>query len=286
MRTIQKPFTEIEEQIRILRGRSLEIPDEEDIRSKLMHHNYYTVINGYKGPFLDRRAEKETYIEGTSFNELFALYSFDSNLRALLLEYILKVEHKLKSVISHQFAQKHQNERYPDYLRMENFDVGRDGKLPPKKERLYQQLRKDISDEYEKQILKNNQMLEHYRTTYDNIPPWILVSIFSFGMLRRFYSCLSNQDQNDIARIFGLKPEKLEDYLGALNIYRNACAHDERIYNKTLKSKVVRMDADQVKREYHRVYVVILILKDFLNASTFMAFYSKLDDYISELERN
>lgn len=286
MSTLPKPFTEIDEQIRILQERSLGMANTEDVYSKLIHHNYYTVINGYKGPFLVPGSDPEKYLPGTSFNELFALYSFDCNLRALLLEYILKVEHELKSVISHQFAKKHKDERYPDYLRPENFDVDKDGKLPPKKELLHKKLREDIYVELNKQLNKNNQMIDHYMREYDNIPPWILVSIFSFGMLRRFYSCLGNKDQNDIARVFGLSREKLDDYLGALNIYRNSCAHDERIYNKPLRSKVVRKDTDQVKREYTRVYVVILILKDLLDASTFMAFYSKLDDYICELERS
>lgn len=129
-------------------------------------------------------------------------------------------------------------------------------------------------------------MIEHYRGEYDNIPPWILVSIFSFGMLRSFYYCLGNKEQNEIARVFGLRPDELDEYLRALNIYRNSCAHDERIYNMPLISKVVRRDADGNKREYWQVYVVILILKDLLDAASFMSFYSELDDYISELERS
>lgn len=286
MSKLLKPFTEIDQQIRILQARNLEISDIEDVYTKLLHHNYYTVINGYKSPFLDRDSSQELYIPGTSFNEVFALYSFDCNLRALLLEYILKAEHELRSVISHHFAKKHQEEKYPDYLDIKNFDIRKDGTLPPKKEKLYEKLRTDIKEELKKQQSKNNQMIEHYNRDYKNIPPWILVSIFSFGMLRCFYSCLSNKDQNDIARVFGLAPEKLDDYLGALNTYRNSCAHDERIYNKPLRSKVVRKDVNEVKREYSRVYIVILILKDLLDASTFMSFYSKLDDYISELERN
>lgn len=286
MSKLLKPFTEIDEQIRILQDKDLEVSDIEDVYIKLLHHNYYTVVNGYKSPFLDRESSNERYISGTSFNEVFALYTFDCNLRSLLLEYILKAEHELKSVISHYFAKKHQEEKYPDYLDIKNFDIRKDGTLPPKKEKLYEKLRNDIETELKKQQTKHNQMLEHYNRDYKNIPPWILVSIFSFGMLRCFYSCLNNKDQNDIARVFSLAPERLDDYLGALNTYRNSCAHDERIYNKPLRSKVVRKDANEVKREYSRVYIVILILKDLLDASTFMSFYSKLDDYISELERN
>lgn len=285
MNEMPKPFTHIDEQIKILQKRSLVISDIDDVRAKLLHHNYYTVVNGYKYPFLDREAKEEAFVEGTTFDELFALYSFDCKFRALLLRYILKVEHQLKSVISHHFAKVHKDEKYPDYLRVENFDVGKDNTLPPKKAKRYDELRIEISNELYKQLSKNK-MIEHYMKDYDNIPPWILVSIFSFGMLRSFYYCLGNKDQNEISRVFGLRPDELDAYLRALNIYRNSCAHDERIYNKPLKSKVVRKDVEGNKREYENVYVVILILKDLLDSTSFMSFYSTLDDYIAELESN
>ena len=281
-----KPFTEIDEQIKILQNRGLTITNIDDSRAKLLHHNYYTIVNGYKHPFLSKSGDEETYIVGTSFDELFALYTFDCKLRSLLLEYILKVEHQLKSVVSHYFAKKHNGEKYPDYLCVENFDVDKNGKLPNRKQRIYDELRKKESAEMQKQTDRHNEMLEHYRNTYNNIPPWILVSIFSFGMLRSFYYCLSNKDQNEIARVFGLKPDALVSYLAALNLYRNSCAHDERIYCKKLRSKVVRKDIDGIKREYENVYIVILILKDMLDSSSFMSFYSALDDSIAELERS
>lgn len=59
----------------------------------------------------------------------------------------------------------------------ENFDISNGGKMPPKKAERYQTLCADIS-----QLDKHNHMLEHYKSEYDNIPPWILVSIFSFGI--------------------------------------------------------------------------------------------------------
>lgn len=286
MNRMSKPFTCVDAQIEILKSRSMVISNPDDARVKLLHNNYYTLINGYKYPFLDKQAEKETFVEGTTFDEVFSLYSFDCKFRALLLKYILKVEHQLKSVLSHHFAQMHQDEKYPDYLCPENFDISNGGKMPPKKAERYQTLRADISKELDKQLDKHNHMLEHYKSEYDNIPPWILVSIFSFGMLRSFYYCLGNKDQNEISRKLGLRPDELDMYLSALNIYRNACAHDERIYNKRINNKVVRKDLNGNKKEYRNVYVVILILKDLLDSTSFMSFYSTLDDYICELQKS
>ena len=292
MDNLKKPFITIDEQIDKLGKRGLYIADRKSAYDKLLHNNYYTLVNGYKLPFLVRQSDQEMgdgeerYIEGASFDELFALYTFDCNLRALLLKNILKIEHQLKSVISHSFAQNHMDERYPDYLKSANFDVDSSKEEKGKKEKQYVSFRKHIEEEFARQIANGNEMLTHYRDKYGNIPPWILVSIFSFGILRSFYYCLSNKEQNDISRFFGLKPEELNSYLTALNIYRNACAHDERVYNLKLKSKVIRRNEKGIKHEYTRVYVVILILKDMLDASSFMTFYSEFDDYVSRLKRS
>lgn len=286
---MKKPFKTIDEQIVLLEKRGLDISDKDDVRKKLLHNNYYTVINGYKYPFLEHEKctkEIEKYKEGTTFNELFALYKFDCNLRALLFKYILHIEHQLKSVISHFFAKNHINEPYPNYLEIKNFDIPSESKISKNKLERYDELKIKISEELEHQRAKNNSMIKHYDDNYGNLPPWILVSIFSFGMLRTFFDCLSIKEQNEIARFFNLRPDELNTYLSALNIYRNACAHDERIYNLKLRNKVVRKDKDDTKKVYDRVYVVILILKDMLDAASFMEFYSKFNEYVGELETN
>ncbi len=295
MSTSDNPFLSINQQIAHLEKQGLIIRDKEDAYEKLQKHNYYTVINGYRYPFLQKDTDGRTaYLPGTTFDEIFALYSFDCKFRALLLEYILKIEHQLKSIVAHYFAQIHSEEAYPAYLDRKNFDIRKDGTLPPKKETNYTKFRKSLDDELSKQEKKNNRILMPFRKsigdeiTYDytEIKPWVLVSFFSFGMLSYFYSCLNKKDQNAISRIFKLQPGELEDYLRTLNPYRNSCAHDEIIYRKPLLNPVIRKDRNNDKKEYRKVYVIILILKDLLDASAFMSFYAKLDDYLIELERN
>lgn len=172
MNNLKKPFMTINEQLNRLEEKGLKIPDRKDAYNKLLQNNYYTVINGYKVPFLapkmgtemDQNAgeTKEQYIKGSSFDELFALYKFDCNIRALFLKYILKVEHQLKSVISHSFAQNHRDEKYPAYLDGKNFDVNMDKTQKGKKEKQYEDFRKRIDMEIRRQIENGNEMLIHY----------------------------------------------------------------------------------------------------------------------------
>ncbi len=285
MDQVWKPFKEIDEQIEILKGRGLQIPDEEDAKAKLLRYNYNTLVNGYNYPFLNKNGDStEQYKAGASFDELFALYTFDCNFRALLFKYILKVEHQLKSLISHYFSRKHPNEIYPHYLDIKNFDVDSKGQMYGRKKENYDELYKRITEEVAHQLQNNNQLLTHYQVNYGNIPPWILVSVLSFGMLRQFYECMGNHDQNEVAKAFGRTLDQVNSYLSALNFYRNACAHDERIYNKKLRNRVVRKNQNGEPIQYNRVYVLILILKDMLDSASFMDFYSELNDYISLLE--
>ncbi|MEB3365020.1 hypothetical protein SDC49_20185 [Lactobacillus sp. R2/2] len=46
-----KPFTNIDEQINILKNRYLHFENEEIAKAILRRYGYYEIINGYKSPF-------------------------------------------------------------------------------------------------------------------------------------------------------------------------------------------------------------------------------------------
>lgn len=74
MSNLKKPFMTVDEQIDRLKKRGLQIDNREDVYGKLLLNNYYTVVNGYKSPFLVRQniesSEQSTenieeqYVEG------------------------------------------------------------------------------------------------------------------------------------------------------------------------------------------------------------------------------
>ena len=275
MGDLKKPFKTVDEEIQILRSRGLCIPDLDDAKKKLLNNNYYTVINGYKHPFLKKgnSSQKEQFKDGTSFDEIFALYEFDCQFRALLLKYILRVEHQLKSVISHTFAGTYRDVPFDKYLEPEYFDLAGN-----KQQVNYDKLIEHIRDELKLQRENKNPVLLHYETRYHNIPPWILISMLSFGMVRSFFCSLKQKEQNVVSRHFRLYPNEMTRYLSAMNTYRNSCAHDEVIYRLELKNTITRKD-----KPYNKVYVIVLILKDMLDAETFMSFYSELETYLNTL---
>lgn len=86
---INKPFKTYRQQLRILRERNLQIPNGHKAMKILKRENYYSVINGYKDIFLDPRYDSDVYKDGTSFDDIYALYCFDRNLRSN--HYILRI---------------------------------------------------------------------------------------------------------------------------------------------------------------------------------------------------
>ena len=44
------------------------------------------------------------YIDGTTFEDIVALYEFDENLRELFLKYLLKIEQNMRSQLSYYFT--------------------------------------------------------------------------------------------------------------------------------------------------------------------------------------
>lgn len=73
-----RPFMAVESQVQQLNRRGLQT----DMRTPwiLEREGYYSVVNGYKDPFLDKEVGKRThedrYLTGTSFNDLYALFVF------------------------------------------------------------------------------------------------------------------------------------------------------------------------------------------------------------------
>lgn len=231
---MDKLFSTIEEQIKILDSRGLNISDP-GVKDVLEKENYYNVINGYKELFIDKTytGTDEKYKDGADFNELYSLYLFDRKIKNIFIKYILEIENNVKTVIAHDFSEKYGHD---NYLKISNFDTNvehweRKRKTDAQKMGEVSNMISRIQGDISRQLSKNNPMISHYMLTYGYVPLWILINSISLGTTSVFYSHLKKKDQNDVGRKFNLRPDDLAQILRVLTIYRNACAHDERFYN-------------------------------------------------------
>jgi len=229
----------------------------------LEQENYYNVINGYKSLFLESEATDivdEKYKVGTTFDEVYALYCFDREIRNIYLKFLLKLENSLKTVIAHEFSSVYGHD---NYLKLANFqstasvDPGdlnyvakkNNLKLPDDIKRVQQisaeenaeavtKLIGDIHQEIARQMNKHHQVITHYMTQHGYIPLWVLVNVLTFGKITNFYLYMKPNDKIRVAKFFSVNMKELHKYMNMLGLARNKCAHDERFYDICFKQHI------------------------------------------------
>lgn len=241
---MKKVFSNVGEQINILKSKNLTIKDEQKAVEMLVRSNYYVVINGYRTPFLlDRKSgDKSKYIPGSAFEEIYSLYMFDRSIRIIFLKYILIMEQNLKSAISYEFSKIYGSE---NYLHYSNFAC-EDEKNTKEIFFLIGSLHNTLS-----KAIGKNEYITYNIEKYNNVPFWILANILTFGGIINFYKLMKDEEKQYIARkYFRVKVNELETYMELLNAYRNICAHDERLYNvKATKFSITH-------NEYHTYFEI------------------------------
>ena len=280
------------QQLTILRNRSVVVPTNGKPKRFLEQENYYNVINGYKDLFLvkgsnNQPVEPEIYQEGTHFNELKALFLFDRELRILLLKYLLIFENSIKTTVAYEFSKKYP--RKNAYLDIANF-VDND----PKK--VLQQisiLTKTIHDKVDR-----TGAIKHYIEEHGEVPLWVLVNFLTMGNIANFYNILTDSTKNIIAKFytdkyrtqnkdntFRLSSADLSACLKVANLVRNICAHDERLYNVNLRNVRISQIANHfgIRRyDNKRFIVLILFLKIVLDKKDFQRLYKALRNLFNQ----
>lgn len=232
----EKTYKSYRQQLNILRTRGMTIGKGSQ-GSRVMRileiENYYNVINGYKELFLATPAtpaHDEVYKTGTTFDEVYALYNFDRDLRNIYLRYLLKLENSFKTVIAHEFSAKYGHD---NYLKISNFDNSSTQNIASATK-----LIGDIQQEIARQMNKHHQVVTHYMTAHGYIPLWVLVNVLTFGKIENFYKNMQPIDRLTVARQFGLHPAEFAKFMHMLALARNKCAHDERFFDMKFRERL------------------------------------------------
>ena len=151
-----KEYKNNEELINYLISKNVIINDRELALKNIEKYSYYSIINGYKFVFKDN---DNTYKEDTSFEEIFALYEFDKNIKAIFLKFTLEIEVIIKSLMANTLAEEYGIE---NYLTLENLDETADEELVNE---FIVKIEKEIDDNYIKhpaiKIIKIHIILFH-----------------------------------------------------------------------------------------------------------------------------
>ena len=274
----EKIFKTIDEQVDILRKKGLIINDEKKTREILLRENYF-FISGYRHLFMNKE-DKDKFLPGTTFEELYATFLFDRAIRNTFFKNILIVENNIKSITSYQLSKKY-GFREKDYLNPNNFS----------QDSLQSRQVYDVLNKVKRQIRVNGRKHTatfHYIEHYGYIPFWILVKVLSFGIMAEFYDILKYEDQAEISKFYNVSPEILGTYLSLLSNFRNVCAHEDILYDHRTQrvipdSKFHRLlnipkDEDGYIYGKNDLFSLVIMLKVMLSKDDF-------DEMITEISR-
>ena len=214
-----KPFLTYEQQISLLKSKGLCISDDTKATETLMHIGYFQLIGGYKHCFKNSTTKK--YLDGTTFDDIVALYHFDENLRHLFLEHLLIVERNIKTQMSYAFCLHHGADQ-AHYLNNANYHV-----TPLNRTKVMKLIG----------ILNNlatsptdYPYINHHQKRHHNVPLWVLINAITFGSMSKMFEYFPQSLQSQIAKQYPLNISDLMRLLSVLTKYRNACAHGERLF--------------------------------------------------------
>lgn len=268
-----KEYKNNEELIDYLISKNVIVNDRELALKNIEKYSYYSIINGYKAVFKD---ENSNYNANTSFEEIFALYEFDKNIKAIFLKYTLEIEVIIKSLMSNTLAEEYGVE---DYLKLENFDDNANEELVNV---FIEKIEKEIDDNYIK-----HPAIKHYKDTYNFVPPFVLTKILTFGAISRYYSLLKQSDRQKISKYFKLSDKLLRQILINLTMVRNISAHSDRLFNYRNKYDI---SFKNIEKGYNRkeylcnLYMIIKSMKVLLDEEKYQEFENLLNREIEKLK--
>lgn len=269
MTPLKKPTT-YQEQLNILRERNVIIDNPEKCIKVLESINYYR----FTAYFLPFKYFDGTYQRGLRFNRVYRIYEFDRKLRRILFSALEEVEIYLRAKFAYFHAHKYGPEGYMD---SENYS------------NLHQA--EKFKENIEREIASNSRsaFVMHHNERYEgHFPVWVIMELFSFGMLSRFYSDLKTPDQKQLAReIYSTIPKNMNSWLRCCTDLRNICAHYGRLYFRKFSAIPANVDADY--RQKARLWGAILALKALYpdaekwNTETVLQLNALFDEYREDI---
>ncbi len=265
-----KCFTSYEDQIEILKNRGLTISDHQKAIEILSFENYYRLINGYKDLFLASTGPTETYKEGASLSEIYALYRFDEELKAQFLRAFLIIENHLKALIAYEFAKVHGACGYIDAT---NYNY-----IPKNQTEINKLIGKIQSIITTKSPY--DRRLQHYQSKHNgDIPLWVIINLLTMGNASKFFKFMQPMEQNEVARKFTLHPNIVNNYFNNITLARNICAHGERFFSFGFSTEInilpehssllIPMKQGKPIQGVKDLFAVLIMVKYLLNNADF-----------------
>ncbi|UWX57733.1 Abi family protein [Chlorobaculum sp. MV4-Y] len=258
-----KQSISLPQQIQQLKSRGLCITDESAAEHHLRNISYYRLA-GYWWPMQSDKVN-HVFKPNSRFEDVIALYSFDSDLRLLVFKAIERIEIGLRTRMINHLSQE------IDPWWFENQAIFTDQKaFTTNLSSLDRELRKSREVFIQEHFKK-------YHADHRRPPAWKSLEVASFGLLSKRYGNLKPgiKSKDTIASELGtVNHTFLKSWLQSISQIRNICAHHSRLWNKNLPGRPKLManppllwvlNSPHVLK-HHQLYVHLCCMKYLLDA--------------------
>ncbi len=212
-----KPPLTLNDQILLLESRGLTIPNKTTAKYYLSNISYYR-LSAYMKSFQRYGDPNHRFMPFATFGRIIDLYSFDRDLRLILLDAIERIEVAFRCSFIYEYSIRHGNNWYEDAAHFQREHA-----------KSMVRIQKEIATSKEV-------FIEHYKNHYTippNPPALMTFEILSFGQLSILYkNTVISDAKKAVGDHFGVNYVVLESWIEHLVYIRNLCAHHSRIWNR------------------------------------------------------
>lgn len=217
-------------------------------KRKLMNMGYYHGYKGYR--YINGPTNRIQY---SDFEELLAIYNYDSQIKALLYPAVMIIETALKNYVLEILVSKTKSDSFLDIYNqlLDNYKMfSTKGRTYPNREK-----RRVAEEQYKRQLkrrldLRNriysvqtnafgngNKIANHYLQNDLNMPIWGIFELLSLGEFGHFVSCLNYDTRKAFSVKLDIKqsddnnamlPQRL---IYSIKDLRNAIAHNDVVFD-------------------------------------------------------
>jgi len=268
-----KQYLTNEQLLDYLETKNVTINNRKSALKKLEKYTYYSIVNSYKYNFKD---SNNNYLPNVNFDEIFALYEFDKNIKFIFLKYALEVETLVRSLMANHISKVY---GINNYLDINNFDPKLNTTV---KIKLINKINDAIQKNYGVHLA-----VTHYKDQYGYVPPFVLTKILSFGVISSYYGLLKQSDRQEIAKYFKIPDNLLKQVLRCLTDIRNIAAHSDRLFcyrgKYTLSFKYI--DKGYISKDnFTNIYMMVRALEFLLNKRQYRSFMTSINREIKKLD--
>ncbi|WP_342754572.1 Abi family protein [Pantoea sp. MBD-2R] len=286
-----KAHKEYDQLIDLLVSRGMDVPDRAHAIKKISQVGYYR-LSGFWYPCRiphitseNIRTRLDCVRTGTNFRAVYDLYLFDKKLRLLMMNALERIEVYVRSVIAHEIG-KISPLAYLD-----------DALINPKhlqpRSRGRCSARVEWLTRHSIEIAKSREdFIKWHESRYEGLPFWVAIEVWDFGLMSKYYAMLKDKYRNKILSRLGIAAGNgaiFQNWLSAMNVLRNRCAHHSRIWNKVNEPKIMplpnhpwfkrlNMDENAYERMYGMIAVIWFLVREIGTGSKWIKHIADLVD--------